>query len=100
MAATHAGAMMSVARRFCGHTDDAAEAVQDAFVSAFRAMASFEGTAKLGTKTELKNLNSFSAVERALDAEFTRQCALLSSGEPVVQQTMLWDAKAERVVGL
>jgi RNA polymerase sigma-70 factor (ECF subfamily) len=46
---THAGAMMFVARRFFGDTDEAAEAVQDAFVSAFKAMATFEGTAKLGT---------------------------------------------------
>lgn len=45
---THAGAMTAVARRFFGDTE-AAEAVQDAFVSAFRAMPAFEGTAKLGT---------------------------------------------------
>ncbi|QJW93055.1 RNA polymerase sigma factor [Frigoriglobus tundricola] len=44
----HAGAMTAVARRFFGDAE-AAEAVQDAFVSAFRAMATFEGTAKLGT---------------------------------------------------
>ena len=46
----------------------------------------------LGTKTEIKNMNSFSGVERALDAEFERQVALLERGERVVQQTMLWDA--------
>jgi RNA polymerase sigma-70 factor (ECF subfamily) len=45
----HAGAMLAVARKFLGDTDDAAEAVQDAFVSAFRAMGSFEGTSRLGT---------------------------------------------------
>jgi RNA polymerase sigma-70 factor, ECF subfamily len=45
---THAGAMMSVARRFFGDSE-AAETVQDAFVSAFKAMSAFEGTAKLGT---------------------------------------------------
>jgi RNA polymerase sigma-70 factor (ECF subfamily) len=45
----HGGAMTAVARRFFGDTADAAEAVQDALVSAFRAMAAFEGTAKLGT---------------------------------------------------
>jgi len=49
-------------------------------------------SAKFGTKTEIKNMNSFSAVERALDAEFERQCSLLERGERVVQQTMLWDA--------
>lgn len=46
---THAGALLAVARRFFGDTDDAAEAVQDAFVSAFKAMRSFEGTSRLGT---------------------------------------------------
>lgn len=46
---THAGAMLAVARRYFGDTDDAADAVQDAFVSAFRAMGTFEGTSRLGT---------------------------------------------------
>jgi len=55
------------------------------------------GASTLGTKTELKNLNSFSAVERALDAEFARQCALLAAGERVSQQTLLWDANAGAV---
>jgi RNA polymerase sigma-70 factor, ECF subfamily len=45
----HTDGMTAVARRFFGDTPDAAEAVQDAFVSAFRAMNAFEGTAKLGT---------------------------------------------------
>ncbi|HVF39053.1 MAG TPA: Asp-tRNA(Asn)/Glu-tRNA(Gln) amidotransferase subunit GatB [Gemmatimonadaceae bacterium] len=54
------------------------------------------GQKELGTKTEVKNMNSFSGVERALDYEFARQCGMLSRGERVVQQTMLWDAgKAE-----
>ena len=55
------------------------------------------GATTLGTKTELKNLNSFSAVERALDAEFARQCSLLARGHRVVQQTMLWDAGTSSV---
>ncbi len=50
------------------------------------------GASTLGTKTEIKNMNSFSGVERALEVEFARQCALLERGERVVQQTMLWDA--------
>jgi aspartyl-tRNA(Asn)/glutamyl-tRNA(Gln) amidotransferase subunit B len=54
------------------------------------------GSTTLGTKTEVKNMNSFSGVERALDAEFARQCAVLASGGRVTQQTMLWDgAKGE-----
>ena len=55
------------------------------------------GQTKLGTKTEVKNMNSFSAVERALEAEFERQCALIDSGRKVEQQTLLWDAARETV---
>ena len=50
------------------------------------------GSTRLGTKTEVKNLNSFSGVERALDAEFARQVAIVESGHAVEQQTLLWDA--------
>ncbi len=50
------------------------------------------GQQELGTKTEVKNMNSFSGVERAVEYEFTRQCALLERGEKVIQQTLLWDA--------
>jgi aspartyl-tRNA(Asn)/glutamyl-tRNA(Gln) amidotransferase subunit B len=50
------------------------------------------GDSRLGTKTEVKNMNSFSAVERALEAEYERQCALIDSGGRVEQQTLLWDA--------
>jgi aspartyl-tRNA(Asn)/glutamyl-tRNA(Gln) amidotransferase subunit B len=55
--------------------------------------ARLAGATELGTKTEVKNLNSFSGVERALEAEFARQCAILDAGGRVEQQTMLWDAK-------
>jgi aspartyl-tRNA(Asn)/glutamyl-tRNA(Gln) amidotransferase subunit B len=55
------------------------------------------GQTKLGTKTEVKNMNSFSAVERALEAEYVRQCALLDSGGRVEQQTLLWDGVRETV---
>jgi aspartyl-tRNA(Asn)/glutamyl-tRNA(Gln) amidotransferase subunit B len=55
------------------------------------------GAVKLGTKTEVKNMNSFSAVERALESEFARQCALIDSGGKVEQQTLLWDGARETV---
>jgi aspartyl-tRNA(Asn)/glutamyl-tRNA(Gln) amidotransferase subunit B len=55
------------------------------------------GQAKLGTKSEVKNMNSFSAVERALEAEFERQCALLDSGGKVEQETLFWDSVREAV---
>jgi len=54
------------------------------------------GAAALGTKTEIKNMNSFSAVERALELEFARHCAAYEAGGTIHQQTMLWDgAKGE-----
>ena len=46
----------------------------------------------LGTKTEVKNMNSFSNVERAIHFEIGRQMGLRERGEPVEHQTMLWDA--------
>jgi aspartyl-tRNA(Asn)/glutamyl-tRNA(Gln) amidotransferase subunit B len=49
------------------------------------------GQSELGVKTEIKNLNSFSNVERAIEVEFARQCALLERGDQVEQQTRLWD---------
>ena len=54
--------------------------------------ARLHGVTELGTKTEVKNVNSFSAVERSLQSEFERQCAMLDRGETVRQETMLWDA--------
>jgi aspartyl-tRNA(Asn)/glutamyl-tRNA(Gln) amidotransferase subunit B len=63
----------------------------DANVSARR-----RGETKLGTKTEVKNMNSFSGVERALDVEFARHVAVLESGGTIEQQTMLWDGAAVR----
>jgi aspartyl-tRNA(Asn)/glutamyl-tRNA(Gln) amidotransferase subunit B len=54
------------------------------------------GQQTLGTKCEVKNMNSFSGVERALATEFRRQCTVLSQGGTVQQQTLLWDgAKGE-----
>jgi aspartyl-tRNA(Asn)/glutamyl-tRNA(Gln) amidotransferase subunit B len=50
------------------------------------------GTHVLGTKTEVKNMNSFASVERALGFEIERQVGLASAGGQVVQQTLLWDA--------
>ncbi len=49
------------------------------------------GSAALNTRTEIKNLNTFSGVERAIDVEFVRQCAIVQAGGTIQQQTMLWD---------
>src|SRR5262245_12738504 len=50
-----------------------------------------KGTAKLGTRAEIKNLNSFRFVERAINHEVARQVGLLESGGSVVQETRLYD---------
>jgi len=47
---------------------------------------------RFGTKTEVKNMNSFRYVEKALEYEINRQIDLLDSGETVIQETLLWDA--------
>jgi aspartyl-tRNA(Asn)/glutamyl-tRNA(Gln) amidotransferase subunit B len=51
-----------------------------------------KGEPKFGTKTEVKNMNSFRFVEKALEYEIGRQIELLESGGRVIQQTMLWDS--------
>ncbi|MBX9693658.1 MAG: Asp-tRNA(Asn)/Glu-tRNA(Gln) amidotransferase subunit GatB, partial [Cyanobacteria bacterium] len=49
------------------------------------------GETKLGTKTEIKNMNSFRAVQRAIQSEIERQCQVLESGNRIVQETRLWN---------
>jgi aspartyl-tRNA(Asn)/glutamyl-tRNA(Gln) amidotransferase subunit B len=51
------------------------------------------GADKLGTRAEIKNMNSFRNVERAIESEIHRQIGLLESGGRVVQETRLWDAE-------
>ncbi len=51
-----------------------------------------KGESRLGTKTEVKNMNSFRNVERALTFEIERQMQLLEDGGNVRQETLLWDA--------
>ena len=53
---------------------------------------------KLGTKVEIKNLNSFKAVERALEYEIQRQTDILDSGEKVIQETRGWDDKRQKTI--
>ncbi|HEX7511037.1 MAG TPA: Asp-tRNA(Asn)/Glu-tRNA(Gln) amidotransferase subunit GatB, partial [Chitinivibrionales bacterium] len=58
------------------------------------------GQAKLGTKTELKNMNTFRGVEKAIEYEVGRQRELIESGGSVIQQTFLWDAQKNRTVAM
>lgn len=52
----------------------------------------------LGTRTEIKNLNSFGAVEQALDHEIHRQRQLLEAGGKVLQETLRWDEERSQTI--
>jgi aspartyl-tRNA(Asn)/glutamyl-tRNA(Gln) amidotransferase subunit B len=58
------------------------------------------GSTVLGTKTELKNMNSFAFLESGVRAEVERQIALLEAGEPVVQETLHFDPVSGRLTPL
>lgn len=53
------------------------------------------GTSEFGTRTEMKNLNSFKAIARAIEGERERQIELLEAGKKVVQETRRWDDNKE-----
>ena len=54
-----------------------------------------QGSSTFGTKVEIKNLNSFRAVEKAIHHEIERQQQAVQTGEPIIQETRLWDADRE-----
>ncbi|MFZ1992517.1 MAG: Asp-tRNA(Asn)/Glu-tRNA(Gln) amidotransferase subunit GatB [Solirubrobacteraceae bacterium] len=58
------------------------------------------GSAELGTKAELKNMNSFRYLERGVRAEIERQAALVRAGEPVLQETLHYDHTTDRLTSL
>jgi len=58
------------------------------------------GESELGTKSEVKNMNSFKALHDAIAYEIVRQADLLDAGDRVVQETRHWDAGARRTSGL
>src|SRR5690606_11247573 len=51
-----------------------------------------KGSKQFGTRAEIKNVNSFRFVEKAIEYEIDRQIALIQSGGKVVQETRLWDS--------
>lgn len=53
------------------------------------------GSKKFGTRTEMKNLNSFRAIARAIEGESARQISLIENGEKVIQETRRWDDNKE-----
>jgi len=58
------------------------------------------GTTELGTRCEIKNLNSLRSLTRAIEHEAARQVALIEAGERVAQQTRHWDEGAGRTIAL
>ena len=57
-----------------------------------------KGRAQLGTRVELKNINSFKFIGDAIEHEIARQIALIESGQQVKQETRLWDTKERKTV--
>ncbi len=58
------------------------------------------GQKEFGTKVEIKNMNSFRNVERAINFEINRQIELIEDGGKVIQQTLLWDADANEAYSM
>ena len=58
------------------------------------------GSAAFGTRTEIKNLNSFKHVEKALQYEISRQEEILGDGGAVTQETRLWDPEKNRTLSM
>jgi len=59
-----------------------------------------KGQTQFGTRTELKNMNSFRNVEKALEYEIKRQIEVLKDGEEVIQETRLWDTDQNITVSM
>ncbi len=58
------------------------------------------GKKEFGTKTEIKNINSFKFVEKALDYEIRRQIKILTNGGEIIQETRLWNPNKEITVSM
>ncbi|MBW4549692.1 MAG: Asp-tRNA(Asn)/Glu-tRNA(Gln) amidotransferase subunit GatB [Aphanocapsa sp. GSE-SYN-MK-11-07L] len=58
------------------------------------------GREKFGTKVEIKNMNSFSAIQRAIEFEIERQIQALTTGEPIYQETRLWDESSQQTFSM
>lgn len=59
-----------------------------------------KGTKKFGTKVEIKNMNSFSAIQKAIEYEIDRQIEAIKNGELIVQETRLWEEATQRTISM
>jgi aspartyl-tRNA(Asn)/glutamyl-tRNA(Gln) amidotransferase subunit B len=58
------------------------------------------GQEKFGTKVEIKNMNSFNAIQKAIEYEIERQIAAIEGGERIIQETRLWEEGAQRTISM
>ncbi|MGK7927135.1 MAG: Asp-tRNA(Asn)/Glu-tRNA(Gln) amidotransferase subunit GatB [Spirulina sp.] len=58
------------------------------------------GQKEFGTKVEIKNMNSFSAIQKAIDYEIDRQIKTLEKGEKILQETRLWEEGSQRTISM
>ena len=58
------------------------------------------GQKEFGTKVEIKNMNSFSAIQKAIEYEIDRQITALESGERIMQETRLWEEGSQRTISM
>jgi aspartyl-tRNA(Asn)/glutamyl-tRNA(Gln) amidotransferase subunit B len=58
------------------------------------------GQKEFGTKVEIKNMNSFSAIQRAIDYEIERQIEAIETGEKIYQETRLWEENNQRTISM
>lgn len=58
------------------------------------------GQREFGTKVEIKNMNSFSAIQRAIEYEIDRQIAAIEAGDRIVQETRLWEEGSQRTISM
>lgn len=58
------------------------------------------GADRFGTKVEIKNMNSFNAIERAINYEIERQIEALEAGDRIVQETRLWEEGSQRTISM
>jgi aspartyl-tRNA(Asn)/glutamyl-tRNA(Gln) amidotransferase subunit B len=58
------------------------------------------GQKEFGTKVEIKNMNSFSAIQKAIEYEIERQIEAIAAGERIVQETRLWEEGSQRTVSM
>ncbi len=58
------------------------------------------GQKEFGTKVEIKNMNSFNAIQRAIEYEIERQIEVIAAGERIIQETRLWEENSQRTVSM